>query len=40
MDKENTTERTAKVEKTEAMAVSATKLVGTETIKNIAKKKM
>ena len=40
MDKENTAERTAKVAKTETTAVSATKLDGTETIKNIAKKKM
>jgi hypothetical protein len=36
MDKENTTERTAKVAKTETTAVSATKLGGTETIKNVA----
>ena len=40
MDKENTAERTAKVAKTETMAVSATKLGGTETIKNVTKKKM
>jgi hypothetical protein len=40
MDKENTRERTAKIAKTEIMAVSATKLGGTETIKNVAKKKM
>ena len=40
MDKENTADRTAKVAKTETMEVSATKLGGTQTIKNIAKKKM
>jgi hypothetical protein len=40
MDKENTTDRTAKVAKIEAMAISATKLVGTKTIENVAKKKM
>jgi hypothetical protein len=39
MDKDTTTERTAKVAKTET-AVSAMKLGGTETIKNVAKKKM
>jgi hypothetical protein len=40
MDKENTTERTAKVAKTETMAVSATKLGGTEIINNVTKKKV
>jgi hypothetical protein len=40
MDKENTAERTAKVAKTETMAVSVTKLGETETTKNFKKKKM